>query len=125
MRRRIKRRVFLMSMALATGTCGHAFAQGGRSVAGEGHLFAGESPDNNLPLHEHGGGGRDSPSSNLLGQVRQAIAGLGFGADARTASTAARGWRLELLQSESETGMSGDHRTGKAKPFGVALRVSF
>jgi hypothetical protein len=124
MRRRIKRRLFLMSMALATGTCGHAFAQGGRSAAGEGH-FGGEPTDSALPLPENSGVGRGASPSKLLGHVRQALTGLGLGAEAGSVSTAAKGWRLELLQSESGTGMGGDYRPGKAKPLGVALRVTF
>lgn len=125
MRRRVKRRLFLMSMALATGTCGHAFAQGGRNAAGEGHHFGGEFRDSALPLPDNEGLGRGSSSSTMLGRVRQALTGVVFGGEAGTVSTAARGWRLELLQAEPGTGMSGDQKIGKAKVLGVTLRVTF
>ena len=81
MRRRVKRRLFLMSMALATGASGHAFAQGGKSIPGQGHDFSGDYPAASLPLADGDGLGQGANSSTLLGQVKTLLGELGFGTE--------------------------------------------
>jgi hypothetical protein len=125
MRRRIKRRLFLMSMALAAGASGQSHAQGGKNMAGQGHHFGGDDADAALLLPDVGGSGTGGSSSGFVDRIKRTIAGLGEGAEARTATSAARGWRLEMFQPEPRPEMGGDPRLEKAKHFGMAFRMTF
>ena len=125
MRRRVKRRLFLMSMALATGASGHAYAQGGKSIPGQGHDFGGGYPAASLPLADGDGLEQGANSGTLLHQVKALLGGLGYGTEAAKPATAPKDWRLQLLPPETRSDLGGDFRTDKAKRFGVALRMSF
>ena len=125
MRRRVKRRLFLMSMALATGASGHAFAQGGKSIPGQGHDFGVDYPAASLPLADGDGLGQGANSSTLLGQVKTLLGELGFGTETVKPAAAPKDWRLQLLPPETRSDLGCDFRTDKAKRFGVALRMSF
>ena len=125
MRRRIKRRLFLMSMALAAGASGQSHAQGGKNTAGQGHHFGGDDPGAAHLLPDVASSGSGGFSSGFVDRIKQAIAGLGEGVEARTAPSAARGWRLEMFQSEPRPEMGGDPRLEKTKHFGMAFRMTF
>ncbi len=89
MRKRIKRRLFLVSMAMAAGASGHAFAKGADKVGGEGHVFDASSP--------HADAARitgDAPaggSASLLHRVGDALGGMRYGAALDQSSPAGKG----------------------------------
>ena len=125
MRRRVKRRLFLMSMALATGASGHVFAQDGKSIPGRGHDFGGEHPAASLPLGDADDLGLGANSGALLHQVKALLGGLGYGTETARAAPAPKDWRLQLLPPETRNDLGGDFRSNNTKRFGVALSMSF
>ncbi|MBM4182364.1 MAG: hypothetical protein FJ209_12525 [Betaproteobacteria bacterium] len=123
MRQRVKRRLFLMSMALAAGASGHAFAKGGEKAVGEGHRFADAASDSTVFWPEAAQAARDSPG--LLDRLGGALGAMRYGAAPESPPSAARGWRLDVLPAGAGPESGSDARAAKAKPFGLALRLAF
>lgn len=116
MRQRVKRRLFMMSMALATGASSPAFAKGGNAYLHDdaragAHLIP-------LPDSEGLGWGK---RPGLIGSMKALAGNLGSSPDAASG----RGWRMELMPHESESKLGLDTRPDQAMRIGVAWRVAF
>lgn len=122
MRKRIKRRLFLMSMALAAGASGHAFAKGDKG-GGEGHVFDGSAQ--HADTTRLAGDSVASGSTSLLHRVADALGGMRYGAPLEQTQPASKGWRLDLLPAQARPEPGNDLGAAKAKSFGVALRLAF
>lgn len=109
MKQRIKRRVFLMSMALATGASGAAWAKGNK--------------------HDHDGAwsgfsGSSGPARpDLVGTLQGWLGGLRYSPE--TEAEAGKAWRLEMLPAQDSPAASDNGRPSRDRPFGLALRLAF
>jgi hypothetical protein len=108
MRQRIKRRVFLMSMALATGASGSALAKGSKHDREEWAGFSGSS---------------GPARSDLLATLQGWVGGLGYSAE--TEAEAQKGWRLEMLPARESPAASDNGRPSRDRAFGLAVRLAF
>jgi hypothetical protein len=97
MRQRVKRRLFMMSMALAAGAAGPAFAKGGGKADDDLSAYAREGRGPYLTALPH----------------------------AATDARADKGWRLELLPPETRSAFDRDSRPRENQRFGLALRMAF
>ncbi len=113
MRRRVKRRLFLMSMALAAGTPGSAFAKGGAEAFPQ----AGERLSAQVDA-------LSGEPSTLWSKARDLARSLNLSGET-TPPAAAKAWRLELLPPASHQEAAADPRLNKGARFGLALRVAF
>ena len=126
MRQRVKRRLFLMSMALATGASYSAFAKGGSKIGGDAHLYADERVGahfTTFPDEEKSEIG--TKPSMLFGKLKNLLGGLSYRSDATPPPSGASGWRLEMLPHDSRSDIANDFKLEKEKRFGIALRVRF
>ena len=135
MKRKIKRSVFLMSMAVAASFPVGAFASGGGKV------------ERNLSHYSNGGRGapttdlfdliQEAPemridgegggiSSRLFGKLKGVAQSLGSQLEAVSASDLHKEWKLQLSQPESaRLGATDNPRVASDKPVGVVLRLEF
>lgn len=132
MKRKIKRRVLLMGMAVAAGFPAAAIAQGGKVERHGYHYSNGghTAPESDLAdviqeapemVIEDEAGPR---SSSLLNKLRGMAADLGSRVDVVAAIDPS--WKLELSQSEpANLGAAGHPKLNASKPAGVALRLKF
>ncbi|NTV97501.1 MAG: hypothetical protein HGA75_19185 [Thiobacillus sp.] len=98
MRQRVKRRLFMMSMAVATGSAGPAFAKGGGKVDDDLRAYIQDWRSPHVTTLPHAATG---------------------------ASPADKGWRLELLPPETRSHFDRDTSPHESKRFGLALRMAF
>jgi hypothetical protein len=124
MRRKVKRRLFLMSMALATGASYSAFAKGAGKSA-DAHFYGDERLSahvTSLPVGEIGETETRPPL--LFGKLKKLFGGLNLAPDSAPPS-AAREWRLEMFSPDARSDLANDSRPERAKPIGIALRLQF
>lgn len=133
MKRKIKRKVLLMGMAVAASFPAAAFAQGGGKVERQGYHHSNggrgapvsdladliqEAPE--MRIDDEGDGG----SSSLLNKLKGMAASLSSRVEAVTAIDQA--WKLELSESEpASLGSAGHPKINTSRPVGVALRLKF
>ena len=125
MKRRIKRRVFLMSMALASGASATALARetplphfDTGSFTGSGHAF-GLASDEWLPRID------DSPAQGLFAGLKRMPERLHGRAETMKQAAGAKGWQVQMLQPESGFVHGLENRLNRGLRIGVALRASF
>lgn len=111
MRQRVKRRFFIMGMALATGASGTAFAKGGKG-AGEAPPYLDDRLSTQAAAFPGGAATRPPAFHGAMNNL------MGHGPDDHS-----RGWRLELLPPEAR--LDQDYRPRPAQRYGLALRMSF
>lgn len=125
MRQMVKRRLFLMSMALVTGASYSAFAKGGSKIGGYYHINA----DGRVGAHFTSLADeeiRDETKLSVLsGKLKKLLDGLTYSSDVAPLHFGTRGWRLEMLPLDARSDLANDFRLEKAKRFGIALRVPF
>jgi len=125
MRQRVKRRLFLMSMALATGASYSAFAKGG-NIGGNTHFYAEDRLSAHITsLRDDEMREPETKSPVLFGKLKNLLVGLSYSPDVAPPPTGARGWRLEMLPTDARPDLANDFRLERAKRFGIALRVPF
>lgn len=118
MKRRVKRRVFLMSMALATGAGVPALAKAGGKGAGHGEMHP--------TVGDHLPGMPDSPAAAEPASLHAHLRHLFAAAETGRRGQAGRGWRLEMLPAQMRDASSIEHGPEqKAKRLGLALRLAF
>jgi hypothetical protein len=126
MRRRVKRRLFLMSMALATGATGSAFGKGFGKGEDELRLHSDERGSAHVSaLPDEDGGGSGGKAGAWLGKLKGLLGGMQYGAEAGSPSPRESGWRLEMLPAEGKSEHPNELRLDRAKRLGVAFRLSF
>lgn len=121
MRRKIKRRLFLMSMTMATGASCPAFAKG----LADAHFYTEDRPGAHITAYpdevEHATGAR---LPDFLASMKNILGGLHYGAGSAPPPSE-KGWRLELLPPEPRMNFDSDFRPEKARRVGLALRMAF
>jgi hypothetical protein len=135
MKRLVKRKVFLMGMAVTAGLPVAAFAHGGGNLERDGysHSRGGHSVPNSSPVDliqeapemriDGEGGGMHT---TLLDKLKGMVESLSSRAAAVSAGDPGKEWKLELLQSEVPKLGSSDHpKANAAKPLGVSLNLKF
>ncbi|MDD5388275.1 MAG: hypothetical protein PHD37_02950 [Gallionellaceae bacterium] len=133
MKRRIKRRVLLMGMAVAAGFPAAVLAQGSGKVDRHGYHYSNgsrDAQDSDLAdLIQEAPEMRiddeaDGKSSNLLNKLRGLAEDLGSRVE--VVASIDQAWKLELSQSEPlSLGATGHPKSNASKPAGVALRLKF
>jgi len=133
MKRRIKRKVLLMGMAVAAGFPAATLAQGGGKVERHGYHYSSGGRD--APVSDLADVIQEAPemriddeadrrSSSLLNKLRGIAADLGSRVEVVAAID--QSWKLELSQSEpANLGAAGHPKLNASKPTGVALRLKF
>lgn len=124
MRRRVKRRMFLMGLAMAAGAMGHAHAKGGQSGQ-DGQAFPGGPAgpmSSRLPFDQ--ARGIVSIPEGLLSRFWARLQDFDY--DVAGDPSLARRPRLglHLFQPDAASGLSDDPRLN-GKQVGMALRISF
>lgn len=105
MKRKVKRKLFLMGMAVSTGVPGGAFAKDTIKSEGDRHGYV-----------SHGqGSSMYTPTAELPG----------YGVGPTQAYAPLKGWRLELLQNDARPGQVDHPRMLGEKRLGLALRLTF
>ncbi len=126
MRQMVKRRLFLMSMALVTGASYSAFAKGGSKTGGDDLVNAkgwlGVTHFTALSGEEMR---EETKPSMLFGKLKNLLDGLSYSPEVVPSGFGTKGWRLEMLPPDARSDLASDFRLEKAKRFGVALRVPF
>jgi len=125
MRRKIKRRLFMVGMAMAAGIYAPAHAKGGGKLGLGGHDYsAAWSADqySTLPFDQS----RDvaTVSEGLLGKFKAMLGGLDFAAGNGFNATRRNSFGLHSYQPEIGAGASGDPRLSGGHT-GVALLIRF
>jgi hypothetical protein len=123
MKRKIKRKVFMMGMAVTATMPISASAKAGGKPDFESHPYSSwrgtqlTVPGNNID---------DANSGNvsLIGKLKS-LFGVGYSTDGATPYSQGKGWQVELLQNDAGAGLSNDARQAKDKRFGLAFRLSF
>jgi hypothetical protein len=126
MRQLVKRRLFLMSMALVTGASHSAYAKGGSKTGGDDLVYANSwlagTHFTALPGEEMR---EETKPSMLFGKLKNLLDGLSYSPEVAPLGFGTKGWRLEMLPPDARSDLASDFRLEKAKRFGVALRVPF
>lgn len=126
MRQRVKRRLFLMSMALATGASYSAFAKGGANTGGDAHFYTEDRLSAHLTsLPDDVMREAETKPPVLFGKLKNLLVGLSYGSGVAPPPAGAKGWRLEMLPTDARPDLASDFRLERAKRFGIALRVPF
>lgn len=102
----------MMSMALATGASGVAFAKGGGKAAGDVPLLLGSGVQMAVLPDEAAGHARQSALRGAMQNL------MGHGPNPH-----GKGWHLEMLSPDA--GPAQDFAVRPAKRLGVALRMAF
>ncbi len=123
MKRRIKRKVFMMGMAVSATLPIGTTAKAGGKADHEAHPYSGWSGAQlTVPVDLAEPSPRDM---NLLARLKSLVGGAAYSADAATAYGRDKGWRMELMQNEPAADPVGEVRQARDKRFGLALRMSF
>jgi hypothetical protein len=126
MKRRVKRRLFLMSVALASGAGGSAFAKEIALPHYDAHARAADAYRPSVADVGHQVRADDSKPWILFSSLRKRIPGvLHAGADAHAGSRDAKGWRLQMMQPETAFAQDQDARLNQGMRLGLALRAAF
>jgi hypothetical protein len=134
MKRMVKRKVFLMSMAVAASLPAGAFAKGGGKMERDGYSHS--RGERGVPVASPGDEIQESPEMqvsqvgsmdvSLLDKLRGMVKGLTYQPETGSDSVQDKSWKLELLQAESiRPGLTDNPRISASKPVGVALRLKF
>lgn len=124
MKRRIKRKVFMMSMAVTATLPIGASAKASGKPDHESHPYS-SWRSSQLSVPAANLEDVDSGKVSLIGKLKNLLGGVGYSADAASTYSQAKGWRVELLQNEAHPEQSGDIRQANDKRFGLAFRLSF
>lgn len=137
MKRKVKPKVFLMSMAVAASLPAGVFAQEGGHSEHQGfrsHYSNGgrgapvsdpidviqEAPE--MRINDEGGG----LSSKLFNKLQGMAENLSSRVEAVPASEQDKAWKLELSQAEpARLGSTDNPKVTASKPVGMALRLKF
>lgn len=127
MRRKIKRKVFMMGMAVtATLPIGTAAKASGKPDY-ESHPYSGWR-DVQMSVPAANTDDVDPGKASLIGKLKNLLGGgaygLGAGAD-YSQGTQGKGWQVELLQNQVDTEQTGNIRQARDKRLGLAFRLSF
>lgn len=134
MRRKIKRKVFMMGMAVtATLPIGTAAKASGKPDY-ESHPYSGWR-DVQMSVPAANADDVDPGKASLIGKLKNLLGGGGYGLGAGTAHSGAaysgsaysqgKGWQVELLQNQADTEQTGNIRQARDKRLGLAFRLSF
>jgi len=127
MRLKVKRRLFLLSMAMATGTAGPAIAKGGGKMEVDAAFDVQErygAHVSSMPDAEIEGG-NTSTTTMFFTKLKSMFRELNYGSGVSTLPTESKGWRLEMLQADTKPDHASDPRLLQDKRFGMALRMAF
>lgn len=123
MKRRIKRKVFMMGMAVSATLPIGATAKAGGKHDVEAHPYSGwGATELSMPV-----GAAEPPArqETLLGRIKGLLGGAGYGAEPASAYGRDKGWRMELMQNEAPAPDAGDTRQARERRVGLAFRMSF
>ena len=135
MKRMVKRKVLLMSMAVVAGLPVGAHAQEGNRA--ERHAYQYSSGGRGAPISALSDVIQEAPemrmsdesgsaTSSLLGRLKGMADGLSSSVQAVSAVDRGKAWQLGLSQAEAaKLGATEDPRVTASKPVGVALSLKF
>lgn len=123
MKRRIKRKVFMVGMAVsATLPLGSTAKAAGKHDHQIQPYSGWSGAELSMPLNVAEPPARDI---SLMGKLKSLLGGVGYGTDATSAYARDKGWRVELMRNEPAVDQAGDIRQARDKRFGLAFRMSF
>lgn len=122
MRRRIKRKVFMMGMAVSATLPISASAKANGKPDHESHPYS-NWRTTQLTIPGNGADAGDIRNISLIGKLKTLLGGAGYVAASESPYSQSRGWQVELLQNQSDP--VGDIRQARDKRFGLAFRLSF
>jgi len=126
MKRRVKRRLFLMSVALASGASGSAFAREIALPHYDAHARAADAYRASVASVGHEVRADDAKSWILFSSLSKRIPGmLHAGADAHAGARDTKGWRLGLMAPEPVAAHDQDARLNQGMRLGLTLRATF
>ena len=124
MKRKIKRKVFMMGMAVTATLPISASAKASGKPDYESHPYSSwRSTQLNIPGNNIDDA--DVRNVSLIGKLKNLLGGAGYSAGAASAYSQSKGWQVELLQNQANAGQAGDIRQARDKSLGLAFRLSF
>ncbi len=124
-KRRMKRRMLLLGMAMATTFAGGAFARGSGKVNLGVHPYSGWSRSQ-LTVPVMGTGNVGVGRVSLFGRLKELFGGLNYRAGTPSAYAQPTGLQLQLMRSDlAEDGVEANPRLAGERFLGLALRLSF
>lgn len=122
MRRRIKRKVFMVGMAVSATLPISASAKASGKPDYESHPYSNwRTTQLTIPGNDADAG--DIRNISLIGKLKNLLGGAGYVEASESPYSQSRGWQVELLQNHSD--QAGDIRQARDKRFGLAFRLSF
>lgn len=125
MKRKIKRKLFLMGMTLAAGMPGGAFAKESSKAEYQAYLRA--SHWHSLSAAEPLAGesaAADKPAL-AFSKLKAIVGRMNYAVEAPQAQYKPKGWRLEMLQSDIPADQADAPKAGGEKFLGLGLRMDF
>jgi len=130
MKRKIKRKLFLMGMAMTTGLPGMAHAKGSGKQERDALLQSGQWYSATSTFSVEHGSGQDKPAA-LLSKLGAMLEGMHYSGLGSMDAPAAGSWRLEMLPPGNpvDPGNLGEQtdnpNSAGEKRFGLAVRLAF
>ncbi len=124
MKRRIKRKVFMMGMAVSATLPIGTTAKAGGKLDYESHPYS-SWRGSQLSVPATNVDAVDVGKVSLLGKLKNLLGGVGYGVDSESGYSQGKGWQVELLQNPADSERESDIRPARDKRFGLAFRMSF
>lgn len=125
MKRKIKRKLFLMGIAITAGLPGVAFAKGSGKAEREAYLHASQwhSVRSSTLAGDMDRG--EAESAGFYSKLKTIVDRMNYSVEVPVAQIKPRAWRLEMLQPNISLDQADAPRLSGEKRVGVALRVAF
>lgn len=125
MRRKIKRKLFLMGMAVSASLPGVVFAKGNGKLEYDAYLRASHWHSVVPSALAEGASVGEDKSPGMFSRLKTIVDRMNYGSEAPVAYTKPSTWRLEMLQPTVAPGEGEAPNAASDKRIGLALRVAF
>jgi hypothetical protein len=125
MKRKIKRKLFVMGMAVAAGAAGSAFAKENSKTAREDFLQASHWHSDDHVAAGAGVALAEAQSMGLYSKLKSIVGTLNYNVELPAAQIKPGAWRLGMLPSNAWPDLSEAPRPSADKRVGVALHLAF
>lgn len=123
MKRKIKRKVFMMGMAVSATLPISSSAKANGKPDYESHPYSSwRTTQMTAPGKDVDDGDRNI---SLIGKLKTLLGGAGYSTGSASAYSQGKGWQVELLQNQANAAQSDDIRQAGDKRYGLAFRLSF